>query len=215
MRDILFVFAKEPQAGRVKTRLRLTLSDDRGVGLYKAFLKDTLGSIKPFKDITKILAFDASSKPEYLESIGKGLIFYRQKGNDLGERMLDAFRHAGKIGGSKALIIGSDSPNLPKRRIRDAFSLLDSNDIVLGPSADGGYYLIGSKEPCPGIFRGIKWSRPTVLKETISKARALGKRIALLPEWYDVDTAEGLARLKDDLKREKRGAFWTRKFLKI
>lgn len=215
MSNVIFVFAREPQAGMVKTRLRGALSDESRLGLYKAFLKDTLELTKSLKGITRILAFDAGcSRPEYLENIGKGFIFYKQKGKDLGERMLDAFRHARKIGGTKILIVGTDSPNLPKRYIGHAFRLLEGNDVVLGPSADGGYYLIGLKRPSAAIFRGIKWGGGGVLGKTVSNARGLGKKTALLPEWYDVDCALGLTRLQKDLKRNKRGALWTRKFLR-
>lgn len=213
MSNILFVFAKEPRPGRVKTRLRL--SESRCMGLYKAFLKDTLALIKSLKGARKIIAFDSfSSRPQYLEKIGRGFIFYRQKGRNLGERMLNAFRHAKKAGGTRTLIVGSDSPNLPQRYIGDAFGLLEDSDIVLGPSADGGYYLIGMKEPSPGIFRGVRWSGAEVFGETMANARKLGKKIALLPEWYDIDCPRGLSRLRKDLKRRKRGVFWTRRFLR-
>lgn len=216
MNNCLIIFAKEPEKGKVKTRLLGHLSEGRCLKLYKAFLKDTLELAKPLKRIDRVLAHDSlSNKPRYLKQIAHSFTFYKQIGKNLGQRMHNAFQFAQKMNSNKAVIIGSDSPNLPVKYIKDAFRRLDRNDIVLGPSHDGGYYLIGLKQPCAEIFRGVKWSSETVLKKTVKNSLKLNKKIALLHKWYDVDDSIGLIRLRCDLRKEKKAAPWTRKLLKI
>lgn len=216
MSDCLIIFAKEPEKGKVKTRLSGHLSAERCFKLYKAFLKDTLGLVKSLRRINKVLAYDlACARPRYLKRIARNFIFYKQSGNNLGQRMHNAFLFARQMNSSKAVIIGSDSPNLPAKHIKDAFQQLDRNDIVLGPAEDGGYYLIGLKKPCAEIFRSIKWSSETVFAQTVENCQRLNKKIAILHKWYDVDDYIGLVRLKTDLKKEKKAAAWTRKLLKI
>lgn len=212
----MIVFAKEPEKGRVKTRLREHLSEEQCFKLYKAFLRDTLESVKTLEHIDKVLAYDfTTNEPGYLKKIGRPFTFYKQRGKNLGEKMHNAFKFARKTNSEKAIIIGSDSPNLPVNYVKEAFRRLDNNDIVLGPSRDGGYYLVGLKNPCLTIFRGVKWSSETVLKDTIKNAGRLNKKIAILRKWYDIDDSAGLARLKRDLKKKKNTARWTRKLLGI
>ncbi|MDD5757307.1 MAG: DUF2064 domain-containing protein, partial [bacterium] len=86
---------------------------------------------------------------------------------------------------------------------------------VLGPSIDGGYYLVGLKQPCPGLFKDVQWSSASVLERTVRNARALRKKISFLKKWYDIDDPAGLARLKRDLHKNAKAAPWTRLFLKI
>lgn len=217
MKDCLIIFAKEPEAGRVKTRLQGYLSKEMCVKLYKAFLMDTLELARVIKCPNKILAYASSGPgPGYLKRIAsQETIFYKQRGKNLGERMDNAFKFAKRMNCDKAVIIGSDSPNLPAKYIKDAYLRLDENDIILGPSYDGGYYLVGLKEPCPGIFKGVEWSSKTVLEKTVKNAGNIGKKVSLLREWYDVDDSIGLVRLKSDLKQGKKDAPWTRRLLKI
>jgi len=212
----LILFAKEPVGGNVKTRLQGYLSQDRCVKLYKAFLRDTLDVMNKISCKHKIIAYDSHGKrPRYLKKIAPHYAFYKQKGDSLGERMYNAFRFAKDTGASKMVIIGSDSPTLPASSIKKSFGLLGRADVVLGPSFDGGYYLIGLKSPCVGLFKGITWSSPTVLENTIKNAHKLKKRVALLDKRYDIDNIRTLFWLKNDLSKVKnRGvARWTRKFM--
>lgn len=216
MKECLIVFAKEPKKGKVKTRLQEYLTQDLCVNLYKAFLRDTLDLTEKIACEYKILAYDSHGKnPRYLKEIAPRHTFYKQKGECLGERMSNAFRFAKDTGASKMVIIGSDSPALPASSIKRAFGLLGRADVVLGPSLDGGYYLIGLKSPCPGLFKGIVWSSPTVLKSTINNAQGLKKRVVLLDKRYDIDDVRDLFRLKNDLSkiRNRSVARWTRKFM--
>lgn len=217
MKRCLIIFAKEPVRGKVKTRLNGYLSHGECLNLYKAFLKDTIALAKKIKCENKILAYDSSKNPELLKKLTGNFTLYKQKGRDLGNRMHNAFEYATKSKAKKIIIIGSDSPHLPRRYIEKAFYALDKKDIVLGPTYDGGYYLIGLKKPCFGVFKGIKWSSNSVFKNTVKNIKGKKKSLCLLDEWYDVDDKEALIRLRQDLKkqRDRSVAQWTRKFLKI
>ena len=218
MKRRLIIFAKEPTAGMVKTRLAGRLSPSRRVDLYKAFLMDTIELAKRVRCGEKIISYESrGQEPVYIKKIAiRNFKFFRQTGRNLGERMHNVFKSAAKNGRCKTVIIGSDSPTLPTRFIENAFSRLSKSSVVLGPSRDGGYYLIGLKRPCPAIFRGIRWGSDTVMEDTVRRAKACGTKVSLMEKWYDVDSAEALAYLESDLKSKKiKGARWTRRFLKI
>jgi rSAM/selenodomain-associated transferase 1 len=217
MKRTLVIFAREPTRDTVKTRLASCLSQAQRIYLYKAFLQDAIDLAKRTPCEEKILAFSSEGKPRYIKRlISKGFEFYKQKGRSLGDRMHDAFLFAKERGADKIVIIGSDSPTLPSRLIEDAFVELDENDIVIGPSEDGGYYLIGVKTPCLGLFEGVKWSTESVSRQTIDNSRKLNKKTALLDMWYDVDDEEDLACMIRYLGkgRSQDAARWTKKAIK-
>ena len=217
MNRTLIVFAKEPVNGTVKTRLRNCFSDNDLIRLYKAFIKDTLAVANDIRNARKILAFSSRTAPRFLKSVAGGFEMIEQKGRTLGDRIHNAFLYAKNNKAEKIVIIGSDSPTLAHDVIQRAFRKLDSCDIVLGPAADGGYYLVGMRESHRALFKGIKWSCRSVLDNTLTRAKQLGKKIAQLNSWYDVDDCDSLARLRCDLIREKNKdtAKYTRRFLKI
>ena len=216
MKRCLIIFAKEPEKGRVKTRLQKLFSKEHSLNLYKAFLKDIIELTKRVTCEMKIIAYTSRNKnPIFLKQIAPSFIFYKQKGKDLGQRMHSAFKYARNKGAAKTVIIGSDSPNLPVRFINDAFRKLSSYDAVLGPSYDGGYYLIGLNRPCPSIFKSIEWSSERVLDQTVKQIDKLCKKTAMLKKWFDVDSKNDLIRLKKDLERKnsKNVPKWTKEFL--
>lgn len=216
MKRCLIVFAKEPEKEKVKTRLHKDYPKDFSLNLYKCFLKDTIDIAKRVRCEVRILAHRAETgKPLFLKKAAPSFLFYPQRGKDLGERMHNAFSFAKKLKSRATVIIGSDSPNLPQGFVQEAFEKLRAFDAVLGPSADGGYFLLGLRYPCPGAFEGIKWSSRDVLKTTISKLKKLKKKTALLREWYDVDEIKSLKRLQTDLNRKGPGgrARFTKRFL--
>ena len=217
MKRCLIVFAKEPTKGRVKTRLTPYLSESQCVKLYKAFLKDTINLANSIQCAQRIMAYDCdTANPAYLKKIARGFLFYEQKGKNLGEKMHNAFQFAHEHNASKMVLMGSDFPTLPARFIEEAFRRLDTNDIVLGPSFDGGFYLIGLKRPHSALFNGIKWSTEGVLSHTVKNARILKQEVVKLDEWYDIDDISSLRRLQRDLRKVKNKATakWTSKFLK-
>lgn len=216
MKRCLIIFAKEPQPGHVKTRLNGYLSSRQCVNLYKAFLKDTAALARQINCEIKILAYDSAQKtPCYLKRIFPDFIFHQQVGSHLGQRMHQAFKFAKRHRAARAIIIGSDSPTLPSEYIGQAFVSLETTDIVLGPSHDGGYYLLGLKNSTAGLYHRISWSTPGVFQNTVRNIRRLKKNLAVLKPWYDVDSVLSLFRLKRDLAKIKSPqGQWTRRFLK-
>ena len=215
MRDkrFIIVFAKEPQRGKVKTRLNNDLSPERAVGLYKAFLKDTVELINKYKNVHKIMAYHSEGNPVYLKRIAADYIFYKQKGASLGQRLYAAFVFAKNQGSTKTVIVGSDAPDLPPEYIETAFRKLSKHDVVFGPARDGGYYLVALKKSMRNIFLGIQWSTSRVLAESLRKAKEADQKVYLLKPWRDIDQYEDLKALRTLLKTNKNFAQHTRRFL--
>ncbi len=196
MKHCLIIFAREPKKGNVKTRLSRHLSEMECLKLYKRFLKNAVLLARKIKHCRRIIAYDSDNQnPSFLKKIAPDFGFYKQKGENLGEKMFDAFK-AFAITNTKTIIIGSDSPGLPETYINRAFDELNGKDLVLGPAYDGGYYLIGLKKPDWGIFEGIKWGYSSVFDKTLKNAKKLKKKIAVLDFWYDIDRPEDLKYLK-------------------
>jgi uncharacterized protein len=124
-----------------------------------------------------------------------------QRGEDLGARQARLISDVLSLGHQGALVIGTDSPTLPRECLDEAVSLVMAPDVdlVLGPTDDGGYYLIGLRAPCPALFEGMPWSTSAVLPRTLDRAQRLGLRVACLPAWFDVDTKADLERLAAEL----------------
>ncbi len=213
-KNCLIIFAKEPQLGRVKTRLQNVLTVPQCLRLYKAFLRDTKSIVRQVDCHLKILAYDSvDGEFPYLKKIFPKFSFYRQKGSHLGTRLPDAIRWAKKQGAEKMVIIGSDAPTLPAVTIQQAFTKLVNHDIVLGPSVDGGYYLIGLKFQSKKIFQNITWSSSKVLQETLRNIKEQQLSVYLLKKWHDIDDAKSLRYLQRTFLRNGKNAQWTRKFL--
>lgn len=185
----IVVFGRDPTAGNVKTRLIPELGETGAAELYAAFLADTLARCMTFEehDLSFWLA-DAPSRELDLE-----VRIEVQRGEDLGARMAHAI--ATELAThERVIVIGSDSPTLPTSYIAAADRRLATHDLVLGPSADGGYYLIGATRPIDDVLREIDWSTARVLEQTIARSKHL--RVALLSPWYDVDTPDDLRLLR-------------------
>ncbi len=200
MSRALFIFAREPEPGRIKTRLGDCLEEEEISRIYIAMVKDAVETSKKVRCDNLVLAFAAEKTPRVLMKIAPDLQFYKQEGAGLGERMHNAFVFSKKQGYTGTVIIGSDAPTLPAELIEKAFRELEENDLVLGPAKDGGYYLAGLNNPCRELFSGIEWSCPGVLDETLKKSQGLGMKTAVLEEWFDVDDREGLTRLAEHFR---------------
>ena len=197
----LVVFAKTPELGRVKTRLQPRLAPEDALRLHVAFVHDTLELARDAGAARVVVAF--SGDPQ-LELVPPGIAVDRQAGADLGERLQDATRRAFAAGAARLVVIGTDSPDLPAQRIDAAFRRLETSDLVLGPAADGGYYLIGLNGPHLGVYDAIDWGSERVLDQTRSRASALGLRVSELEPWFDVDRPEDLQRLADEIRRRSK-----------
>lgn len=205
MSAALVIFAKAPIVGQVKTRLCPPLSLEEAAELYRCFLLDTVARAVSLPEVQVYLAFTPSDGEAVLRALLPYPLHYTpQRGESLGEREANVFVELLHAGFSRVVLIGSDIPTLPLAHLQAAFSLLADaqNDVVLGPSADGGYYLIGARAFHPELFENITWSTSAVLAETLAQARRAGLRVVHLPPWYDVDSAEDLAALAHELRDE-------------
>lgn len=196
----LLVVAKQPAAGQTKTRLCPPLDGATAAALYECFLRDTLAVMRQVAGVQRLIAFLPEDAAGYFRDLAPDMALTPQRGADLGERLANLLGDALEGGATQAVVMDSDSPNLPAAYLAQAFAELDGpTDLVLGPCDDGGYYLIGLKQPHLRLLREVRMSTPTVVQDTVALAQELGLRTALLPIWYDVDTAAELARLQHEL----------------
>ena len=197
--NALIVVARRPAPGHAKTRLSPPFSPAQAAQLYEGFLLDSLDLMRQVPQARRIIAYLPEGEETYFKTLAPDFDLLPQRGADLGERLDNALADCLANGYTKAVIMDSDSPSLPVLCLTQAFVLLDSADAVLGPCDDGGYYLIGLKRPAPRLLRDVPMSRPTVARDTLALARQMGLSMALLPGWYDVDTAAELQRLTEEM----------------
>ncbi|MGZ9074513.1 MAG: TIGR04282 family arsenosugar biosynthesis glycosyltransferase [Burkholderiaceae bacterium] len=199
MSPCLVVAAKQPERGKVKTRIASALGDDRAAEVYRCALLDTLALVLSISDVTHALSYAPSTDDarRYFADIAPAFLLIPQAGATLGERLNDTLaRLLSRF--SPVVVIGSDGPDLPAAFLTRAFDLLrDGNDLVLGPANDGGYYLIGMKSMQPILFERIDWSTKAVAQQTRERANEAGLNLVELPEWHDLDTVADLQVLVD------------------
>jgi rSAM/selenodomain-associated transferase 1 len=182
MRDALIVFVRKPELGKVKTRLARETGTQKALEIYNRLLQHTfeLASPLPCDKYTFVTEKqDTAFWDGFYEEV--------QQGDDLGMRMHNAFDTLFERGYKKLVIIGSDCPQLDTPRVQQAFDLLNEYDIVTGPAADGGYYLLGMKNLHPDLFQNKKWSTGTVFADTMQDIERLQLKHAVLPVLSDVD----------------------------
>jgi rSAM/selenodomain-associated transferase 1 len=191
----LLVFARVPALGRVKSRLAAGVGEPAALSVYHELLAITNAAIVAAGvPATVWLADTAGPEPTPAEAREWATHHARcQPEGDLGARMATAFEAAFAAGAGRVAVIGTDCPGLRASHLTQAFAELETADLVLGPATDGGYYLLGLREPRPELFANKTWSTDSVLADTLADARRLGLRVALLPELRDVDTAADLA----------------------
>lgn len=192
-RGALVIMARSPEGGDVKTRLSPRLNREQRIALYTRLLNGTVERLSRVKGADTLIAYTPADSGEYFERYG--LVAFPQAEGDLGIRISGAIEHVLCKGYDSATIVGSDIPGLGPRIAASAFEALRNADIAIGPSTDGGYYLIGMKEPIPELFEGIKWSTNEVLKATVGKARRMGLKMEILDILDDIDTPEDMERL--------------------
>ena len=193
---------KVPVPGEVKTRLVPPLTSDEAARLYGAFLTDTLYMAVSVNHAMVMVFHPPSDDSSPLRDIvPSGVACIEERGADLGHSMHLAFLTLFGEGAAHAVVIGSDLPTLPASLLEGAFDALESgSDVVIGPSFDGGYYLIGLRQPQPALFESMVWSTDQVLNQTLARARAAGLKVEILSEWYDVDDVADLKWLISNLE---------------
>jgi len=193
--NAVIVFAKYPRNGEVKTRLGETLGDEFAARLYRLMAEYTFDVCLslPEKDYDVHLYYDNEGQKEPFQKwIPPEFALHLQVGIDLGDRMKTAFNQLFNKGYSKILIIGTDCPQINANIIVKAFEELSVNDVVIGPSTDGGYYMLGMKKQYPFLFDKIKWSSEAVFSITVEKANDNKLSLYILPELIDIDTEADL-----------------------
>lgn len=197
---VVVIMAKQPIAGQAKTRLCPPLTASEAAGLYEAMLRDTVGWVGDLEGVQVAIAITPPEAVAAWRDLGPpDAILLPVAGVDIGDCLQQVLSWLLSSGHAKVLALNSDGPTLPARYVLQAIATLDHADVVLGPSEDGGYYLIGLKEEQPELFQGIAWSTRQVTAQTQSRAREAGLSVALLPTWYDVDTPDDLERLRSEV----------------
>jgi len=197
--NALAVMAKAPVTGEVKTRLLPAVTAEEAAELSRALLVDQLKHLQEFDAADFYLAFAPDDARLLMENLAPPCFrLFPQEGADLGARMEAAFKRLFDIGHRNIVLIGGDLPPMPLRYFAEAYAFLATSNqrVVLGPSRDGGYYLVGCNQPTPQIFQGMRWSHSAVLAQTQDKLASLKIDYHLLPTWFDIDTPADLRYLR-------------------
>lgn len=181
----LIIFVKNPELGKVKTRLAKSVGNESALSIYKKLLSYTQKESSKSSTDRKVYYSSEVIKDDIWTDVSKK----EQGSGDLGQKMAAAFQRE-LTSYKKTCIIGTDCAQLTSDLIDQAFNALDFHDFVLGPANDGGYYLLGMKNFYPELFNNINWSTSAVLKQTLDKIKSMGASYMLLPELIDVDTVE-------------------------
>lgn len=190
--NALVVFLKYPQPGLVKTRLGKDIGPESAALLYKELTELILRNTEA-GDYQRFLFYTPQNKKsEILKWLGGDPNLFLQKGNDLGQRLANAFKLVFSKGAKKVLVIGTDSPVIDREIIQQAFKQLDKFQCVIGPSFDGGYYLLGLGSENAKVFEGIDWSTNRVLEQTKQRLKKLEVVFTCLNEEFDIDTRADL-----------------------
>lgn len=202
MKRGLICFTRVPRPGVTKTRLLPILSGEQCAGLHTAFLQDLSGVYRQL-DADLFVAYTDDPDWENLKEIFTSAVgFFPQEGADLGEKMYNALSHVLELGYEAVVLTGADLPLMKETHLEAGFAALDGADVAIGPTSDGGYYLIGMKVPHEEVFRISGYGGATALENTLTAGKQAGLEVALSLPCDDVDTPEDLRALPDLLSPE-------------
>jgi len=188
----LIIFVKAPTPGEVKTRLVPVLSAEQAASLYRCLVSDTLRAARALRDVQVVVAYAANRQFPDLTWLDEPPALFLQYGATLDERLEHAFRWAFQQHARSVLVIGSDAPDLSTRWLRDAFRFLRQCDVVVGPTTDGGYHLIGLRQPHPELFAQMPWSTSKLFGQTLHRVAELRLAVRCLEPIADLDTPDDL-----------------------
>jgi uncharacterized protein len=202
---VIIVMAKAPRPGEAKTRLVPALSEGAAASLAACFVQDTVWKARQVVRHVIVAFTPLEGRAVFAPLVPTDVTWAEQKGNGLGDRLAGAVEEASARGFSPVLVVGTDCPTLPISCLETAVRLLDSGhaDVVLGPTDDGGYYLVGLRQPSRSLFDNVPWSTPRAYAETANNARRAGLRLRPLRQWYDIDTPADLVRLRGELDADE------------
>jgi rSAM/selenodomain-associated transferase 1 len=220
---VLVIMAKAPKPGAVKTRLAPSLSAEAVTAFYCCLLEDTLALARSLKlgDVEVAIMCPESDVNELVRLAGSQASVVAQKGEGLAAGLTSVFTHFAEGHRTNALrrriiAFNSDSPHLPRSVLEDAFETLAAQDVVVGPTHDGGYYLVGAKASHPTLFAGDGMGTSSALERLLARARALEVSVGFAAPFYDIDVADDLTRLAEELRlapaRAPRTAAWLKKW---
>jgi rSAM/selenodomain-associated transferase 1 len=199
MRRALLIVGKAPKTGAVKTRLVPPLSLEDAAAVYRGFLLDSvaLGLGLGWEQVSVI--HPRGHRQTLLDFLPASIRLVEQAGDHLVDALASAFETHLAEGFDRVVLIGSDNPTLPRAPVDEACAALGEFDLSIGPSADGGWYLIGMRQAHLDVFDNVEWSTPRVYAQTVDQAHRLGLRVHTVQEWYDVDEPDDLDRLRREL----------------
>ncbi len=203
----LVIMAKAPRAGGVKSRLAQNLPPSAVVELYRCLLEDTLALARSFEDVEVAMMCPPSDVADLSQVAGEVRVV-AQEGEGLAAGLASVFAHfatgvaQAKACATRVIALDSDSPHLPASVLLRAFETLASRDLVVGPTEDGGYYLVGATASYPGLFTGVGMGTTNALEALLARARSLGLSVGLMDPFYDIDVEADLSRLAAELERE-------------
>jgi uncharacterized protein len=200
--DELAIFSKYWEPAQVKTRLAVAIGAEAASQVSLAFLTALLRRLAGSAPRRVVAFTPAERHAEFARLAGDDWALQTQGDGDLGARLEQYFTTAFRQGAERIVVLGSDSPTVPAAYLTRAFELLRERPLVLGPTADGGYYLVGASQQVPPIFTEIDWGSPAVWRQTVQHLQQAGHPFAELPEWYDVDEVDDLARLRRELESQ-------------
>jgi rSAM/selenodomain-associated transferase 1 len=212
----LVVMAKAPRPGRVKTRLAQSLSVEAVTELYRCLLDDTIALAWSLRTV-EVAIMSPASDVEELTRLTRGAVgVVAQKGDGLAAGLTSVFAHFAAPGGQRVVAFNSDSPHLPASVLGSAFEALSGHDVVVGPTHDGGYYLVGAKAAHPALFDGNGMGTKSALEALLARARGLQLSVGFTDSFYDIDVEGDLTRLAAELRlapaRAPRTAVWLKQW---
>jgi uncharacterized protein len=196
----LVIMAKAPRLGSVKTRLAESLSLQAVTELYRCLLNDTIALAQVLDHVEIAIMCPASDVEDLSRVVAKTVRIVPQTGQGLAAALASVFRHFA-IAHRRVIAFNSDSPHLPESVLQTAFDLLQARDLVVGPTHDGGYYLVGAKAFHPDLFTSDGMGTANALETLLTRARALGLSVSLTDPFYDIDVASDLSQLANELQR--------------
>jgi rSAM/selenodomain-associated transferase 1 len=213
---VLVIMAKAPKPGAVKTRLAPSLSLSAVVAFYCCLLDDTLALARSLSDIEVAIMCPDADVAELTQLAGNEASVVAQKGEGLAAGLTSVFAHFSEERQRRIIAFNSDSPHLPRSVLEDAFETLAAHDVVVGPTHDGGYYLVGAKTSHPTLFAHDGMGTSSALERLLSRARALELSLGFVDPFYDIDVSDDLTRLAAELRlapeRAPRTAMWLKEW---
>ena len=198
---LLVIMAKAPRPGSVKTRLAQNLSLQSVTELYRCLLNDTIALAKSLDQVEVVIMCPVPDVEELSRAVGSTVPIVGQTGQGLAAGLTSVFAHFTTRGYQRVIAFNSDSPHLPASVLVASFDALESDDLVVGPTYDGGYYLVGARASYPGLFTSDGMGTGSALETLLRRAGARGLSVHLTDPFYDIDVAADLSQLADDLQR--------------